>query len=170
MIFETERLIVRKLVPGDLPDFHDMQGNPRVMQYVGGKAMSLEENRKDLQDVIDSYTKPDNDFWVWAVLNRTKNELLGTCALIRNESDEREIGFRFREKYWRKGYGREICRALLQYGLEKMKVGTIVAYVDKNNGGSVKILEQCMEFVKEFYNEQEKCVDRKYILHASPEK
>lgn len=167
MIFETERLTVRRLVPADLNEFHEMQGNPKVMRHVGGKAMSLEENREDLQQVIDVYTAPGNDFWVWAVIRKADRRFLGTCALIVNDDKENEIGFRFQEKHWGQGYGREICRALLQYGLRKMELKSIVAYVDKENTASAKILEKEMNFETAFYNEQEKCVDRKYVLHAS---
>lgn len=168
MIFETERLIIRQLTPNDLEGFHDMQGNPKVMRHVGGKAMSLEENQQDLQEVINAYTTPNNNFWVWAVVRKPDGELLGTCALIVNEEKEDEIGFRFREKFWGHGYGQEISSALIQYGLTKMQKKTIVAYVDKANLASVKILEKEMNFEKEFYNEQEKCVDRKYIIGSPP--
>jgi hypothetical protein len=33
MIFETENLLVRKLVSSNLEAFHIMQSNPEVMQY-----------------------------------------------------------------------------------------------------------------------------------------
>ncbi|PHN04220.1 GNAT family N-acetyltransferase [Flavilitoribacter nigricans] len=166
MIFETERLIIRELDPADIEAFHDMQGNPRVMRHVGGKAMSLEENQTDLKEVIDAYSKPDNDFWVWAVIRKTDHEFLGTCALIVNDEQENEIGFRFREKYWGNGYGQEVTVALLRYGLQALAKVSIVAYVDKENTASVKILERNMDFVKEFFNDAENCVDRKYVLHA----
>lgn len=140
------------------------------MRHVGGKAMSLEENREDLKRVMDAYTTPENGFWVWAVLRKPDGIFLGTCALVVNEDGENEIGFRFQEKHWGRGYGRDVSRSLLRYGLEKMKLKSIVAYVDKENTASVKILEGTMDFEEEFYNEQEKCVDRKYVLYASSTK
>lgn len=167
IIFSTKRLTVRALTLDDLHGFHDMQGNPRVMQHVGGRAFTLEENHKDLQDVIEAYGRADNDFWVWAVVRKTDGAFAGTCALIVNDRGEDEIGYRFREKYWGMGYGREICRSLLQYGFEAMHKTAIVAYVDKANRASVRILEQTMTFEKEFYNEEEGCVDRKYLATSS---
>jgi RimJ/RimL family protein N-acetyltransferase len=164
MIFETDRLMIRPLTADDLDDFHDMQGNPNVMRHVGGQAMSQEENRHDLERVIDAYTKPDNTFWVWAVVRKSDHAFLGTCALILNEETENEIGFRFREKFWGHGHGGEVTEALIRYGLGSMHLESIVAYVDKENTASVKILEKYMDFDQEFYNEQEKCMDRKYII------
>lgn len=170
MIFETARLVIRPLTIDDLEEFHDMQSNPKVMQHVGGKALSWEENRQDLQEVIEAYAKPNNTFWVWAIMSKADQVLVGTCALVFNDKGENEIGFRFREKFWGQGFGREVTEALLRYGLESMHLGSIVAYVDKENIASVKILEKCMNFNQEFYNEQEKCVDRKYIIATASAK
>jgi RimJ/RimL family protein N-acetyltransferase len=166
-IFETDRLYVRPLTPDDLEGFHEMQGNPKVMRHVGGKAMTLEENREDLLSVIQAYSRPENDFWVWAIAQRSDTAFVGTCALIVNEEGEHEIGFRFLERHWGKGYGREITAALLLYGINRLQLNEIVAYVDKENTASVRILEQTMGFEKEFYNEKEKCTDRKYVRRTS---
>ena len=166
-IFETNRLFVRPLTPDDLEGFHEMQGNPKVMRHVGGKAMTLKENREDLQDLIRAYSRPENDFWVWAITKKSDSAFVGTCALIVNEEQEHEIGFRFIERYWGKGYGREITAELLLHGINSLQLDEIVAYVDKENTASVKILEQTMSFEKEFYNEKEKCTDRKYVRRAS---
>ena len=163
MIFETDRLLVRRLSERDLDGFHDMQSNPEVMRHVGGRAMTLEENVTDLRSLIAAYTTPKNDFWVWAVERRSDGAFLGTCALVVNGQDEHEIGFRFREKFWGNGYGKELIPALLQYGLTKMDLRRLVAYVDRDNAGSVRILERYMSFEMEFYNDKEKCIDRKYI-------
>ena len=46
IIFETQRLIVRKLLLSDLEPFHEMQSNINVLQYVRVKAMTFEENTK----------------------------------------------------------------------------------------------------------------------------
>lgn len=162
MVFETERILIRNLTESDFEAFHDMQSNPRVMAFTTGKGMTYAENRKDLREVIQAYRRPGNNFWVWALERKTDGELLGTGALIVNDSGEDEIGFRFREKFWGRGYGKEITAGLIRHGFESMGIKKIVAYVDKANEASVKILERNMTFEKEFYNEEMKCTDRKY--------
>tara|TARA_B100000767_G_scaffold271789_1_gene298140 strand:- start:627 stop:851 length:225 start_codon:yes stop_codon:yes gene_type:complete len=54
IIFETQRLIVRKLLLSDLEPFHEMQSNINVLQYVRVKAMTFEENTKELAELIES--------------------------------------------------------------------------------------------------------------------
>ena len=161
-VFSTSRMIVRKLELSDLPAFHEMQGNPKVMQYTTGRAATLDENRIDLQGVIASYSKPENDFWVWAILEKSKNQFVGTCALIKNEKGEREIGYRFLERFWGNGFGKEIAQGLIQFGLSHEGIDELVAYVDKENIASVRILDAAFEFVKEYFSEEEKCWERYY--------
>lgn len=163
MIFETERLTIRLLKEIDIEGFHALQANPKVMRYVGGKTMTREENEKDLQQVISQYYKPLNEFWVWGVFSKNES-FIGTCALILNDKKEYEIGYRFLEQYWGNGYGTEITKGLINYTFTNRKIERLYAYVDRENTGSVKILNKHFMFEKEFWNKDEDCWERKYSL------
>lgn len=54
MIFETERLEVRKLILEDLPFFHKMQSNPNVMRYADGEVDTLAAHSIELTTLISS--------------------------------------------------------------------------------------------------------------------
>ncbi|WP_224484520.1 GNAT family N-acetyltransferase [Robertkochia aurantiaca] len=164
MIFSTERLYTRKLLKSDLARYHRMQNDQQVMKYVGGKTFSLEENIKDLENLIGFYNKPKNDFWVWAVVEKETDDFVGTCAIVSNKKKEEEIGYRLLKQYWGKGYGKEVTNGLIKYAFEVMKIREIVAYVDKENVSSVRILDSTFKFIKEFYNEEDNCIDRYYKL------
>lgn len=170
MIFETPRLQIRPLTIADLEPFHEMQGNTRVMQYTTGRAMTREENEKSLTQVIGAYAIPENTFRVWAVERKSDREFLGTCALILNEKGENEIGYRFLEKYWGNGYGKEIISGLIQYARDELRLESLVAYVSKKNIASVKLLDRsAFQFINEFFNEEENGIDRYYRLSFSPQ-
>ena len=164
VIFQTNRLLVRPLRPDDFEPFHEMQGNFKVMQYTTGRALTREENEAQFKGVIGRYAGPGNDFWVWAIAEQANGQFVGTCALIRNDKAEYEIGYRFLEKYWGRGYGKEITRGLIEYGLEQPGIEELVAYVNKDNIPSVKILDATFRFEKEFFNEEEGCMDRYYKI------
>ncbi len=140
-IFETQRLTVRHLVDTDLDLFHEMQANENVMRFTSGSANSLEQNTDQLKSCIQKYEEPGNLFRVWAVERTTDNIFVGTCAIIRNEQGQNEIGYRFRESEWGNGYGKEITNALIDYCIEQLDLDSIVAFVDQNNIASVKILD-----------------------------
>lgn len=165
MVFETPRLLVRRLRPDDLSAFHEMQGNPVVMQYTTGRGMTLSENEGELNKLIDRYFQPENDFWVWAVEEKSAGAFVGTCALVVNHQQEHEIGFRFLEKYWGKGFGTEAARHLIDYAFSLPDVAEIVAYVHIDNLGSAKVLERSqLQFVRTSFNTEENCMDRVYRL------
>ncbi len=163
MLFNTKRLLVRKLNIGDARPFHEMESNPNVKLYTGGETRNYEGDLEMLEDLIQKYTLKDNGFWIWAVEDLALNEFVGTVAIIVDDKNEAEIGYRFLEQYWGRGYGKEICPALINHGIKSMGLNAMYAYVDKRNTASVKILEESnLEFIKEYWNEEDQCTDRYY--------
>lgn len=142
IIFTTERLLVRKLKMSDLQPFHAMQSNPKVMQYAEGEVKSLKAHEKELGDLIQFYNKPENDFWIYGIERTTDHEFIGTLALVKDDQQEDEIGFRFLEKYWGNGYGFEICKGLILYAKE-VNFKKLIGYVIDVNIASAKILQKC---------------------------
>ena len=109
------------------------------------------------------YQKPDNDFWIWAIVQKENDKLVGTCAIIFENKEKAEIGYRFLEKYWGNGYASEIVEPLIDYGFSTMNLKTIFATVDVLNIASVKMLEKSqLDFVKEYWSEEYQCTDRYY--------
>ncbi len=161
-IFKTTRLFVQPLCTDDFPALFEMQGNPNVMRYAGA-AQDEATCKRELEKVIEFYSQPGNTFWVWAVLEKATEQFVGTCAIINNEDEDNEIGYRLLERQWGKGYGKEIANGLIDYCLEVLNMESLVAYVSKENIGSVRILNQSkLPFRKEFYDEKEKGMERFY--------
>ena len=164
-MFTTPHFIIRKLTTNDLPSFHEMQGNINVMRYTSGKATTLEEDRLDLAKVIRHYAEPNNLFWVWAIERKADKAFLGTCALIGTADGTYEIGYRFLEKYWGKGYGKELTQSLIDYAFCQEEVKNIIAYVDVRNAASVKLLDQSsLAFMEEIYNKELHATERFYKM------
>ncbi len=165
MIFQTARLIVRDLTLEDFSSFHEMQGNSRVMRYTTGMPMTQAENEEDLKRVISLYHKANNDYWVWGIVRKEDAQWIGTCALINNEKNENEIGYRLLERFWGMGYGMEITHGLIDYCFNQLKVDALVAYVHQENIVSIKILEQSgFRFMSEVENKEQACIDRYYKI------
>ena len=151
-VFETSRLHIRELRDADLLEFHEMQSDDVVMRFTTGHGFDKEENRRQLQTCIASYTKPNNDFWVWAIIRTSDDRFLGTCAIVSSREGP-EIGYRLLRKYFGLGYGQEVCNALIDYGIQAQRLQTLVAYADIRNVASVKILDRSiLRFVKEVTN------------------
>ncbi len=142
--FETDRLLVRDLSIHDLDGFHQMQSDPKVLRYANGIATDRQQNELELRRCIDRYDAPENDFWIWAAVEKSNDQFAGTCALVPDHATtppDFEIGFRFIRSKWGQGFGHELANGLIQYCIEIRNVPSLVAYVDKRNVASVKILE-----------------------------
>ena len=142
LIFETRNLLVRKLIMNDIDPYHEMQSNPKVMQYVVGKVQSKQAHLKEITHLIELYQKESNDFWIYAVERKSDNKFVGTLALIKDEYGEDEIGYRFLEKYWGMGYGFELCKGSIDY-CRSQGITKLIGYVIQKNMASVKILQRC---------------------------
>ena len=160
-IFETDRLIIRNLRENDSDDYFDMMGNPNVMNLIPRDVMSRKESDKHMNKFINS-EQILTETKVWGIETKNKNEFIGLCAFLKNNENEDEIGYRLREKYWRKGFGTEITKGLIKYGFEELEMEKITADVATENLNSVKILDKFMIKTKEFFNEEDNCIDRRY--------
>ncbi|MCK4561514.1 MAG: GNAT family N-acetyltransferase [Flavobacteriaceae bacterium] len=166
IIFETERLIIRQLKAIDKIAFFDMMGNPNVMKPIPQNVFSKEESDEKLIELI-SYYKSNFEKKIWAISLKDNTELIGLCGLIINNENNNEIAYRLREKFWNYGYGTEIAKGLINYGFEKLNFKLITADAFISNKNSIKIIEKFMVFDKEFYNEKDQCIDRRYKLSKS---
>lgn len=165
-IFETERLIIRELHLNDADAYFDMMGNINVMRLIPSEIMTREESDAHLQRFLDSdYNLSDTK--AYAIESKEEKEFIGLCAFLKNDENEDEIGYRLREKFWRRGFGTEITKGLIHYGFTQLNMKNITADVNIVNIGSVKILEKFMNPIKEFFNEEDNCTDRRYVVKSS---
>lgn len=153
-MFETERLIIRKLTPEDLPWLIEMRIDPAVNRYLGGTRMQNPEAiTKRMQFYLDCYEK--FGFGQCAMIWKETGENIGASGLQPLEdTGEIEVGYSLMEKFWRMGIGFECAEAWLYYGFEKAGLERIVAVADADNTGSWRIMEKCgMSYEKaaEFY-------------------
>ena len=164
MIFETERLLVRKLILSDLDAFHQMQSNRKVMQFVTGNVKTKVAHLTELKELINKYKIPENDFWIYAIQTKREAQFIGTVALVKDNNDD-EIGYRFLEKYWGNGYGLEICKGMIRY-CKRLKIRKLIGYVVDENKASAKILERCnFRITKRFISDDLKLPETKYELY-----
>ena len=162
-IYETERLLVRKLVMDDLEQLYEMQGNANVMRFVKPTVFSYEENKADLKRVIDLYTMANNDFFIYAIERKIDRIFIGSVALVKDNDDD-EIGYRFLEKYWGLGYGSEVVKGLISYS-KNIGIEKLIAYVAVENVASRKIIEKLgFHFIEDTMCNELQIPEKKYRL------
>lgn len=163
MIFETQRLLIRKLKLDDLEPFHLLENNPKVLKFAIGQVKGLEGNKKELLNLIARYEKHLNDFWIYAVVRKSDDIFIGTLALVKDNIDN-EIGYRLIEKYWGLGFGYELCKGTLKY-CKQIGIKKLVAYCVDENIASAKILKKLgFAIVKHFISDDINLPETKYEI------
>lgn len=140
-ILETERLILRELNTSDAENFYKLNSNPNVIKYTGDSAFKNVSEAKKFLENYQNYKL--NGYGRWSVVNKKTNSFIGWCGLKFGEIEkETDIGFRFFQKEWNKGYATESAKACLKYGFEKLNLKRIVGRAMKENISSIKVLEK----------------------------
>ncbi|WP_353121735.1 GNAT family N-acetyltransferase [Dysgonomonas capnocytophagoides] len=138
-ILETTRLKLRELDLIDAKDFYDLNSNPNVIKYTGDSAFNSIEDANQFLENYQDYEL--NGYGRWTVILKETNQFIGWCGLKLN-NHETDIGFRFFEEEWNKGYATESAIACLNYGFEELKLRSIIGRTMKNNVRSIRVLEK----------------------------
>lgn len=132
-MIETDRLILRRFSEGDFSDLFEYLSDPEVVKFEPYRPMSLEEVTEELVLRIESEE-------MVAVALKSSGKLIGNIYLGKRESKALEIGFVFNKDYWKQGYARESCEALIQEAFSR-GIERITAHCDPENQSSWSLLE-----------------------------
>ncbi len=139
-IIETKRLVLRELELSDSEHFFALNANLEVLKYTGDRPfLSISEAESFLRN-YDDYKK--NGFGRWAVIHRESGAFLGWCGLKLNEENRVDLGFRFFEKFWGKGYATESASAALEVGFTILNLSEIIGRAAVDNQASIRVLEK----------------------------
>jgi RimJ/RimL family protein N-acetyltransferase len=133
---ETERLLLRGFVPGDLDALAAIFSDPHVTRYINHGVRSREQVAANLAEYAAEWTARGRG--VWAVVERSSGTLLGLCGFVQPA----EVGYILGRGAWGKGYATEAARACLRYGFEYLGFDPIVAGALRENLGSRHVLEK----------------------------
>ncbi|MGG5578033.1 GNAT family N-acetyltransferase [Myroides sp. C15-4] len=157
-ILETPRLFLRELEIADAPSLFALNANPNVIRYTGNTAFtSIEEARIFLENYSDYR---ENGYGRWAVIHKDSERFLGWCGLKFDvETQQTDIGFRFFEEDWGKGYATESAQACLKVGFETFQLKEIVGRAMKANTASIRVLEKLgLHYVEDMVLDQQEAV------------
>ena len=135
MTLYTKNLTLRPFESeADFVAVHSYGSNPANVRYMAWGPSSEEDTRVFLQS-----TKPGEFF---AVTLTETGELIGSCGIHPTaEGDQAELGWILHMNHWKKGYGTELCAALIRYGFRDLKLRRIFAPCAAANYGSFKVME-----------------------------
>jgi len=143
IILQSPRLYFREFTKDDAQLLYELNSNANVIKYVHEPPPTPE----NIIDILQNSILPQYKLYGhgrWALHLKSNNEFIGWCGLkYIKEDDEIDLGYRFKEQYWGKGYGFEAVKATVDYGFNKLKLKRIVATALPQNIASWKIMEKC---------------------------
>ncbi len=141
---ETERMILRRILPEDAADMYDYSRNDTVTKYLLWETHPAEDYTKNyigyLQERYDL-----GDFYDWALVDRSTEKMIGSCGFttIDLPNNSAEIGYVLHPDFWGKGYMTEAVKAVLDFGFQRLMLSRISAVCMKENKASLRVMEKC---------------------------
>ncbi|MDO6425762.1 GNAT family N-acetyltransferase [Thalassotalea sp. 1_MG-2023] len=160
-IDNTERLSFRLMDKNDKQLLWQLDQDPEVMKFItGGQVSSMEKIEHVFIPRMEAYRNKEKGWGLWQVNLLADNSYLG-WILIRPmhffsdnpEFDNLEIGWRFFQHTWGKGYATEAAQQIMQ---ALKSNNTFSAIADENNHASISVMKKLgMDYVKTYHHKDQ---------------
>ena len=144
---ETERLILREILPTDIDAMFVLDSDPEVHRYLGNKPVTTKDQIVEAINFIrQQYI--DNGIGRWAIIDKKTNDFIGwtglkfVTELTNNHKNYYDLGYRLIKKYWGQGIATETAIASLNYAFDTLNADEVYAMADCENDGSNKVLKK----------------------------
>lgn len=141
--FETERLLLRPRTLADTNDCLCMDREPEVTRFVSGPWSDPSAHREFIENRTSGPWLPGMGYWT-IVLRQEPAVFVGWVLLIPVDAvgPDIEIGWRLRQRFWGQGLATEAARPVLTHAFEVLKLSEVVAEIDRENLGSLRVAEK----------------------------
>jgi RimJ/RimL family protein N-acetyltransferase len=155
-ILETDRLILRRMLPEDLDHLFALYSDQETRQYFPEGTLTYDETKEELEWFLNGHPEHP-ELGLWATIHKETNQFIGRCGLLPWTIDGRaevEVAYLIDKAYWRQGLGTEAAEAIARYAFEQLHLPRLICLIDKNNQASQKVARNIgMTFEKEGVDE-----------------
>jgi len=135
-MMETTRLSLCRPTPQDILTLENLWRDEKTREFLGGIVAD---------DIISQRILEFNHHWEvhkfgqCTVFEKSSKKIIGLCGLHVSD-DGVEISYMFFPQFWGNGFAREAALASVDYGVNKLKIETIIAITQAANLKSCKLL------------------------------
>ena len=140
VVFNTDRLIVRRWKEDDLSSIVSVYGDHDAMRWVAdGNAISREDCERWIEVTQNNYRT--RGYGMFAVVAKHHSTVVGFCGLVHPGGQvEPEIKYAYHRTQWGQGFATEAAYAMLRYGARTHGLQRIIATASPANIASHKVL------------------------------
>ena len=139
---ETDRLLLRELVPDDLEPLHEVLGDPETMRYYP-HPFSRDETAEWIARNRERYAK--DGFGLWAMVLKETGVVVGDAGLTVQEVDGEElveVGWHVHRGHQGRGLATEAGRASVGHGFREIGLDRIISLIRPENEPSWRVAEK----------------------------
>lgn len=142
MIFETERLYVRRWMVEDLDILYDLFNDVAIKEFIL-PTLTIEETSHIFKQQLLDYDV-NFPFGRYFIVEKSASEFIGLFLLKENEDKAGiEIGYSLKKEHWNRGYATEIVKESLSWLSAMKKFTTIYGVTETGNTNSQHVLLKC---------------------------
>jgi ribosomal-protein-alanine N-acetyltransferase len=140
---ETERLVLREIVPSDAEDLFRIFSDEETLRYWSCRPYTSVDQASSLIESIAKQVREDTGIH-WGITLRGNGRLIGKCGYNewRRAHRRGDISYIIAREHWGKGVVSEAMGAVINYGFGHMNLHSIEAGVTPGNDGSTRVLER----------------------------
>jgi RimJ/RimL family protein N-acetyltransferase len=140
VVFETERLLARRLDGGDVEALLAVYGDADAMRWVGdGEPITREGCERWVEVTEANYAR--RGYGMFALQDKATGRVVGFCGIVHpGGQPEAEVKYAFLRSHWGRGLATEAVRALLRHGAEVHRLTHIIATTAPENAASHRVL------------------------------
>ena len=153
-VFETPRLILRRIRVSDYADMYEYSSDSEVTKYLTWYPhKSLNESKEYAEYLQKRYN--DGKFFDWGIEYKGSGKFIGTCGFttINLNNNQAEVGYVLSKGYWGQGIIPEALRVIMEFGFNYLGFDKIEARFLDGNEKSFKVMKKMgMTFERILYN------------------
>ena len=139
-LFDTPRLRVRRIEPGDGVAMLAVYGDAEAMRWVGdGRPLIRAQCEEWIDVTLRNYAT--RGYGMVALVERSTGGSIGFCGLVHPDGQpEAEIKYALRRDHWGQGLATEAAAALLAWGASALGLQQVIATAALENTASHRVL------------------------------
>ena len=161
IILNTERLMLRRLEPGDLDALYALYRDPEIRRYFPDGTRTFEETKEELE--WHQHGPPNfPTLGLWATVDRQSGEFLGRCGLLPWMIDgvpEIELAYLITKERWGQGLATEAAKGIVRYAREQLGLTRLICFISHGNAASARVAEKVgMSYERDYTDEFGPCM------------
>jgi RimJ/RimL family protein N-acetyltransferase len=146
----TKRLGLRFIREEDSKYLKVIDKDPDVKEFFPEGTLTNKEIEEFINESLIATKKKHLPCFV--IFKLSNDAFVGETYFGQLETGEFKVGYLLHKQYWNKGYATEVLHALLDWAKTHINTEYIIAFADKENTASFRVMEKCgMTFYKEDY-------------------